>query len=154
MPELISSQDHDKGERLKLVLNLTNVERPEAWEGWMIYEISLVADGDVLATSSHRTMMSDEIIRLCEVLEGSTQDEFEPMEPDFQLIFRPVKSQDVDEEYEVFVFINEAVRRREGFYSTDGLGLKLILDRPTCQEFTRQLRGQFTKLTTDVYRKQ
>lgn len=153
MPELVSNQIHDNDRPLRLILNLTGVEHPEAWEGWLVYDISLIAGDDAIAACTQRMMENKEIIRLCEILEGSTQAEFEPMEPDFHLIYRPTKLSGRLESYEAFVFINEAIRRKEGYYSRDGVGLKLALDKSAGRKFATQLRNQHAKLTAGLQSK-
>jgi len=150
MPELVSNQHHDKGGRLKFVLNLVRAERPEAWEGWLQYEISLMAGDDTLAIGTQRTIMANEITQLCEILSESTTGEFEPVEPDFQLTIRPSETGDQSERCEVFVFMNEAVRRGEGYYSRDGFGLRLPLDRSACHKFATQLNEHLNQLTAEL----
>src|SRR6266567_3934480 len=147
MPELVSNRTHDNNKRLKFIFNLTRAIHPESWEGWIDYECELVNGDHVIASAQDRGILDEELTMFCDLLERDDDfNMFEPMEPDFQLFYHRKKDSATDL-VELLVFMDESMRRKDGYYSGDGIGLKLILDRATIHQFVGQIREQYAALT-------
>jgi hypothetical protein len=150
MPEIVGTHDFLGDMPLRFSVNLLGVEHPEAWEGWLTYEIALSNGESTVASLSNLSIIDGDIDELCRFLGERTGEVFEPMEPDFQVIVR--SSQDEVNDTELLVFLDEGIRRKQG-YAGDGVGLRLLASSASVDQFVEELRAQYAALTKDLYRK-